>query len=171
MLRFLFPRLTDAPARGTDLFTACAAVARQPHWYVAGAVPDTIDGRFAMLTTIIALVSVRLEPGGEASAQASAALTERFVDAMDAEHRQLGIGEPTIGKTVRKLVSLLGKRVGQWRAALADPAQWDGAVNASVYRDSPADDAAAMHCAAELRALWLRLSALDDAAVAAGAFA
>ena len=40
--------------------------ARQPHWYLEGEVPDTREGRFAALATLLALVDVRLESGGEA---------------------------------------------------------------------------------------------------------
>ena len=51
MLGFLFRGLTAAPARGAQLFDAVTAKAREPHWYVEGAVPDTLDGRFAVLAT------------------------------------------------------------------------------------------------------------------------
>ena len=58
MLRFLFPGLTAAPERGEALLAAVTAKAREPHWYVEGEVPDTIDGRFRVLATIAALVAV-----------------------------------------------------------------------------------------------------------------
>ena len=81
--------------------------------------PDTIDGRFAVLATIIALVLVRLEREGEAGNAASVALTERFIHVMESEHRELGLGDPTLGKTVRKLVGMLARRTELWRGAAA----------------------------------------------------
>ena len=33
-------------------------------------------------------------------------VTERFIEVMELEHRELGLGDPTLGKTVRKLVGL-----------------------------------------------------------------
>ena len=99
MLRFLFPRLTAQPARGADLFAAVTDEARQRHWYVEGQVPDSLDGRFAVLATVTALVLVRLE--NDADGAASVALTERFVTVMEAEHRELGLGDPALGRTVR----------------------------------------------------------------------
>src|SRR6185503_18978095 len=138
MLSFLFPRLTPRRSRGAALFEALVAEARQPHWFVEGQVPDTIDGRFAVLATIIALATVRLEQGGDAARTATVALTERFVEAMDAEHRQLGIGDPTIGKTVRKLVGALDRRAQLWRRTLDGDDGWDQAVSHSLFRDSPA---------------------------------
>ncbi len=118
MSRFLFPRLTPRPQRGAALFNALVNEARQPHWFLSGKVPDTLDGRFAVLATVTALATVRLEQGGDEAREAAVALTERFVDAMDSEHREMGIGDPSIGKTVRKLVGSLGRRVELWREAL-----------------------------------------------------
>ena len=45
----------------------------------------------------------------------SVALTERFIEVMEAEHRELGLGDPTLGKTVRKLVGSLARRTELWR--------------------------------------------------------
>ena len=104
MLTFLFRRLTAAPSRGAELFLAATGLAREPHWYVEGNVPDTLDGRFAVLATVTALVLMRLESEGEPGDAMSVALTERFIHVMESEHRELGIGDPTLGKTVRKLV-------------------------------------------------------------------
>ena len=61
MLRRLFGRLTDRQPRGAELFGAVVAEARAPAWYRDGQVPDTIDGRFAVLSTVAALTIVRLE--------------------------------------------------------------------------------------------------------------
>src|SRR2546430_1261904 len=83
MLGFLFRTLTAQPSRGAALFAAATAEARKPHWYVEGAVPDTIDGRFAMLATVVALVMVRLEQLGDEGNAASVALTERFIEVMN----------------------------------------------------------------------------------------
>ena len=57
--------------------------------------PDTLDGRFAMLATIARWSIVRLEQLGEAGNALSVALTERFIEVMEAEHRELGLGDPT----------------------------------------------------------------------------
>ena len=50
------------------LYDAVIARARAPHWYVEGAVPDTLDGRFDMVAAVLAMVQLRLEtdPAGAA---------------------------------------------------------------------------------------------------------
>jgi cytochrome b pre-mRNA-processing protein 3 len=165
MLSFLFPRLTPTEAsRGSALFAALVGEARQPHCYVQGQIPDTLDGRFAVLATMTALATVRLERGGDAARMEAVALTERFVEAMDAEHRELGIGDPTLGKTVRKLVGSLARRVELWRDAI-DGDRWDEAVAASL---NVADAKALAHFEAALRQVWARLEAASDAALAEG---
>jgi len=157
MLDFLFRRLTaDQP--GAPLFAALTAEARQPHWYVEGKIPDTLDGRFAVLATVLALALVRLERDGDAGNTASVALTERFIDVMESEHRELGIGDPTLGKTVRKLVGSMARRTDLWRSAVATPGEWVEATQESLYKDAaPAD--ALRHCLDALEGLWAKLQA------------
>src|SRR5438270_7622917 len=114
MLRYLFPRLTR-PSDAMALFDWVTAQARSPPWYLDCGVAYTIDGRFALLATIMALVLVRLESEGEPGDALSVTLTERFIEVMEAEHRELGLGDPALGRTVRKLVGALASRVALWR--------------------------------------------------------
>jgi cytochrome b pre-mRNA-processing protein 3 len=156
MLASLFRRLTAPGEAGAALFAALTAEARRPHWYVEGEVPDTLDGRFAVLATVTALASVRLERDGADGDSLSVALTERFIHVMESEHRQMGLGDPTLGKKVRKLVGSLSRRVDLWRAATAGEADWTQAAGESIYKAAPWS-AALAHCAEGLRALWARL--------------
>lgn len=163
MLSFLFRRLTAEGASGAALFQALTAEARQPRWYVEGKVSDTLDGRFALLATVTALTLVRLERDEEAGNQASVALTERFVEVMESEHRELGLGDPTLGKVVRKLVGMLARRTELWRAAVAREADWVETSRESVYKEEVPEEAVAK-VAQGLQRLWERLdrATLDD---------
>ena len=141
MLGFLFRRLTAEPAAGAALFDGVTAKAREKHWYVEGTVPDTIDGRFAVLATLTALTLVRLERLDESTNRASVALTERFIEVMESEHRELGLGDPTLGKTMRKLVGSLARRTELWRAAVASERDWNEAARESLYREGVSGEA------------------------------
>lgn len=163
MLRSLFARLTADPARGATCFAAATRIARDPSLYREAGVPDTLDGRFAALTTVIALILVRVEREGERGEALSVALSERFVEAMDAEHRELGVSDPAIGKTVRKLVASLGQRIELWRAAILGKRDWAETSAASI----PGADAARL--APLLRALSDRLDARSIEQIATGA--
>ena len=156
MLGFLFRGLTAGPAHGAALFDALTAEARRPHWYVEGEIPDTLDGRFAVLSTLTALALVRLEADGDAGNRMPVALTERFIEVMESEHRELGIGDPTLGRTVRKLVSMLAKRTQQWRSIGEDG--WTEPTRWSLYKNAVAGDALE-HSADALKRFAQRLEA------------
>jgi cytochrome b pre-mRNA-processing protein 3 len=166
MLRSLFPRLTAEQKRGADLFAWVVAEARAPHWYAEGKVPDTLDGRFAALATIAALTVERLERDGGQGTTASAALTERFIEAMEAEHRELGLGDPALGRTVRKLFGALARRVALWRNV--DEQDWSAAILDSLYSGAKPSEAALEQAASRLRNLRHRLDSAPVAAVAEG---
>ncbi len=164
MFRALFARLTGEPKRGQALFNALVTEAQGKHWFLEGQVPDTVNGRFAILATIIALATVRLEKEGESGRDATVALTERLVETLDAEIREMGLGDPTIGKQVRKLIGAVASRVERWRPVVVSDQPWTEEVQRSTYGDDPAPAAALAHTESELRALWNRLetSSVDE---------
>ena len=167
MLDFLFRRLTAGPKRGTALFEQVTKIARAPHWYVEGKVPDTLDGRFAVLATLTAVTLIRLEKDGEEGDAASVALTERFIELMEAEHREMGLGDPKLGRTVRKLVGSLSRRVDSWREARPGDPSWQEATRESLYRDH-APAGAIRHSARAIRDFFGRLARTDIAEIADG---
>lgn len=124
------------------LYNAVVMRGRAEHWYREGAVPDTIDGRFDMIATVLALVMLRMEAepaGGEPAAR----LAERFVDDMDGQLREIGIGDIIVGKHIGKMMSMLGGRLGAYRDGLAG-GDLDGALMRNLYRGAaPAPDALA----------------------------
>ena len=98
------------------LYDSVVAAVRDPAWYVEGEVPDTVDGRFDMIAAVLALVMLRMESepsGGEPAAR----LAERFVDDMDGQLRQIGIGDYVVGKHIGRMMSALGGRLGAFRDA------------------------------------------------------
>jgi cytochrome b pre-mRNA-processing protein 3 len=133
------------------LYNAVVARGRAEHWYVAGGVPDTVDGRFDMIAAVLAMVLLRLETQPQAAAL-SAHLTERFVDDMDGQLRQLGMGDMVVGKHIGKMMSMLGGRLGAYRDGLA-AGDLAPALVRNLYRgQAPAAEAVA-HVASALTAL------------------
>ena len=91
-------------------------IARAKAWYARLGVADSVEGRFDMVSLVLAAVLLRMERE-PTLAEAQARLTELFVNDMDGQLRQRGIGDPTVGKHVRKLVTTLGGRLGALRDA------------------------------------------------------
>ena len=123
------------------LYDSLVAVAREPAWYREGGVPDTLEGRFDMVATVVALALLRLEAEGEGARAESVQLTELFIDDMDGTLRQIGIGDFVVGKHVGKLLGALGGRLGALRGALGGEAPLEPAVRRNLFRDGPADEA------------------------------
>ena len=107
----------DKLADAGPLYAAVVAEARRPAWYRDGAVVDTMDGLFAVLATLLALTDLRLGQGGEPARAVSPRLTELFVADMDAQLREAGLGDPGLGKQVRRMVGALAARIERWRLA------------------------------------------------------
>jgi cytochrome b pre-mRNA-processing protein 3 len=148
------------------LYTAIVAQGRAPHWYLDGAVPDTVDGRFDMIAGLLAFVLLRLEDD-PAGAETVARVTERFVDDMDGQLRQIGIGDIIVGKHIGKMMSMLGGRIGAYREALAT-GSLDAALVRNVYRGVPPPPAALAHVAGALHAFHDALTRTPTATIIAG---
>jgi len=86
---------------------------------------------------------------------------------MESEHRELGLGDPTLGKTVRKLVAMLARRVELWRRADGD---WSEASCESLYKGEVGEPAL-KHRAKALRELAQRLDATPLAELEEGRIA
>lgn len=87
-------------------------------FYAEHQVADTIDGRFDMVTTMLAITMLRMEQSPPLAARC-ALLTELFVEDMDGQLRESGVGDIVVGKHMGKLMSALGGRLGALRDAFA----------------------------------------------------
>jgi len=167
-MKSLMRLFRSEPNIAEPLYAQVVAKARAPHWYVEGRVPDTMEGRFSVLATLLALTDLRLEQGGEAATRASVALAECFVHDMDSQLRQDGVGDPVMGKRVGSLVGALGGRVGAWRRATQGEESWDAVAGRSLYRGEIPSDAALAHSLDELKRFWQALQGRGDEALIGG---
>jgi cytochrome b pre-mRNA-processing protein 3 len=134
------------------LYNAVVAAGRRPEWYIDGKVPDTLDGRFDMIAAMLSLALIRLEAEKDAYAAESALLTELFVDDMDGQLREIGIGDVVVGKHIGRMMSALGGRLGAYRDAFKGDETLQAALERNLYRGSAPDQAALDWTAARLRA-------------------
>lgn len=160
LLAKIFGRQTDPKERFVPLWRAIVAIAREPRWYAECGVADTQEGRFDMLSAVLATVIVRMERSESLRAQA-ALLTELFVEDIEGQLRQQGIGDPTLGKRMGKLMSALGGRIGAYRAGLAD--ENDGPLIEAALRNVTFGEGGEPACVARgLRALHRALQDVSD---------
>jgi cytochrome b pre-mRNA-processing protein 3 len=170
LLRRLFGT-TEADPRESlrPLYNQLVAHARQPHWYLDGGIPDSVNGRFEMVATMFALVLLRLEQESD-SGREMALLTEIFVADMDAQLREIGVGDMIVGKRVGKLVGAFGGRLGVYRDALTDVEtdRLAETLRRNLYGDVVPDNRQISHVAAGVRAIWEKLGAADAARLIKG---
>ena len=171
LLDRLLGRKTDDRDDVRPLWHHIVSIARQRHWYADDGVPDTLAGRFDMVTTVLSLVLLRMETE-ESLIPPSVRLTELFVEDMDGQLREIGVGDLVVGKHMGRLMSVLGGRLGAFREALASdgPAPLQAAVarNVSLGSDNGPDKSSAV--AARLRALATELGGLSAADIKAANF-
>ena len=109
----------DNPTRGTieAIYGMIVTQAREPLFYRDLGVPDTVNGRFDLLLVHLWMVLHRLRPlpGGPSLSQA---LFDRFCDDMDANLREMGVGDLTVPKRMQAFGEAFYGRTAAYDLAL-----------------------------------------------------
>ena len=150
------------------LWRQVVAIARDPAYYAQCGVADNVAGRFDMVCAVLAAVLLRMERE-PAPAEPSVRLTELFVEDMDGQLREFGVGDVIVGKRVGKLVSAMGGRLGAYRAGLAGD---DATLTEAVSRNVTFGEGGSPECVARrLLALVARLETTPAEALLTGEIA
>jgi cytochrome b pre-mRNA-processing protein 3 len=118
---FRKPRL---PSRGTieAIYGMIVTQAREPLFYRDLGVPDTVNGRFDLLLMHMWMVLRRLRPI-EGGAELSQALFDLFCADMDANLREMGVGDLAVPKRMRSVGEAFYGRVSAYDSALDEGAE------------------------------------------------
>lgn len=124
-------RRSRADEDAEKLLSAVTQVSRQPGFYGPGRVPDTLEGRFELMTlhAALALIRLRVDPGAGPLAQA---FTDKLFRQFDAGLREDGVGDLTVPKKIRKLASDFYGRLDAYSAAAQDQAALSEAIARNV---------------------------------------
>ena len=113
------------------VYDAIVASARQPVFYADMGVPDTLDGRFDMIVLHMFLVLERMKGEDEKFRQS---LTDYFFMDMDRSLREIGVGDLTVGKKVRKMAEAFYGRINAYQnASEQGEVKWIEALERNVY--------------------------------------
>jgi cytochrome b pre-mRNA-processing protein 3 len=95
-------RKSRTPSRGTieAIYGTIVTQAREPIFYQDLGVPDTVNGRFDLLVLHLWMVLRRFK-STESGANLSQALFDHFCDDMDANLREMGVGDLTVPKRMQ----------------------------------------------------------------------
>ncbi|WP_082529193.1 ubiquinol-cytochrome C chaperone family protein [Aurantimonas sp. Leaf443] len=102
------------------LFATLVEAARQPPLYARMGVPDTPLGRFEALGVHVHLL-LRRCAGDPALKALSQDVLDRFMTDLDASIRELGVGDQSVPKRMKKLAGMFYERVAGYDAAYDGP--------------------------------------------------
>ena len=102
MILSLF-RKTTAPEPVYAVYRAIVAQSRQPRFYADWLVPDTVTGRFDMISLHLALLFRRLRHDDASGKDFSQAVFDLFFKDMDRSLREMGAGDLAVPKKIQKM--------------------------------------------------------------------
>jgi cytochrome b pre-mRNA-processing protein 3 len=143
MLSRLF-RSRPQRAKGAALYLVAVAQARQAEFYAGLGVPDRIDARFELYSFHVLLLILRLKGAGEEGSEVSQALFDSYLSALDDTLRELGVGDLSVAKKMRRLAETIYARIRAFEAATAEDAEpnlLDDLVARALFPQAPPSEA------------------------------
>jgi cytochrome b pre-mRNA-processing protein 3 len=149
---------SDLDRKAEKLYGAVVTAARRPAFYAELGVPDTPEGRFELVALHLFLVLDRVKDHGAAGRALAQRTIETFVTDMDDCMREMGVGDLTVPKRVKRAAAVFYERSSAYRAALMEAGE---APIAQVLKDAivVAPGSAAIH--AEALARYVRAADND----------
>jgi cytochrome b pre-mRNA-processing protein 3 len=165
-----FKRTTPAQEAAKAIYGAVVAQARNPLFYAELGVPDTVDGRFDMIVAHAMLVMRRLRVEGEAGAETAQELFDYMFKDMDRSLRELGVGDMSIGKHIKKMSKAFYGRAEEYEKGIdGSDAEMAAALRANVFRKATPSPKQLQVVGAYLRAAAARLAQVESSSVTRGA--
>jgi cytochrome b pre-mRNA-processing protein 3 len=151
------------------LYGAIVAQARLPVFYQALEVPDTLEGRFLVLSLNLFAVHRRIKAEGEPARGLAQDLADRFTADMETVLREIGVGDLSVPKKVRGVAAAHAGLLEDLERAFASG---DAAIAASLASALPSSQrqsgASSLRLAHYVRDFVSAIAAQTVAALAAG---
>lgn len=143
--RLFRPR--PARAAGHALYVSAVAQSRLPTLYAELGAPDTVEGRFEVYSLHVILLLDRMRGHGQLATDVSQVLFDTFVSGLDNALREMGVGDLSVGRKMRKLGEAFYGRCKSYETAFAslpDREALDALIVRTVYADADATLAASL---------------------------
>jgi cytochrome b pre-mRNA-processing protein 3 len=139
-------------------YAGIVARAREPLFFAAWGVPDTLDGRFEVLALHAFLVLNRLKTDHAATAAHAQALFDAMFADLDRGLREMGVGDLSVGRQVKAMArGFYGRIVAYGQGLGGDDATLRAALRRNLFGTvTPAEgqiDAAAAYVRRQAAAL------------------
>jgi cytochrome b pre-mRNA-processing protein 3 len=145
-------RRPESDERTRALYAAIVAQARQPVFYAEIGVPDTLEGRYEMLMLHAFLFMHRLKGEPAETRDVGQKVFDMMFADMDRSLREIGVGDLSVPKKIKKMASAFYGRTAAYDAALAgEEGELAAAVERNVFAGDSGKDARAAQLAAYMR--------------------
>lgn len=118
MIFGLFKNRTNNRTIVDRQYAALTAGARQPGFYLDLAVPDTVMGRFEMLSVVMILYFRRTRTSPVSGQEIAQEIVDAFFQDLDHSMRELGIGDQGVPKRMKKFAGMFYGRLESYSVAL-----------------------------------------------------
>jgi cytochrome b pre-mRNA-processing protein 3 len=119
----LIDRVLSGPDRreviAQRLYAALTAQARRPDFYLSCGVPDTIDGRFEMVSLHAFLLFRRLKGHGDKAGAVSQSVYDVMFGDFDASVREMGAQDLGVGRRIKFMTEAMNGRFTAYETGLA----------------------------------------------------
>jgi len=104
-----------------DFYGAIVAQSRRAAFYIGYGVPDTMDGRLDLIVLHMVLLLARLDRQGPAARDLGQNLFDHFCRDLDANLREMGVGDLAVPKRMRQFAEAFYGRQSAYLATLSAP--------------------------------------------------
>jgi cytochrome b pre-mRNA-processing protein 3 len=150
------------------VYSAIVAQSRQPLFYAEWSVPDTVTGRFDMISLHLALLFRRLRGGEQGQRDFAQAVFDFFFKDMDRQLREMGVTDIGVPKKIQKMGNIFYGLLAAMDQALdaGDRDALAGVLTRNIYEEAGSEGAG--HLADYVVALDAALAAQPAEAIRAG---
>jgi cytochrome b pre-mRNA-processing protein 3 len=128
-------------------YSALTSAARIPYFYSDLGVPDTVMGRYEMLSIVMILFFRRTARSGTSGQELAQEIVDVFFQDLDHSIRELGIGDQGVPKRMKKLAGMFYGRLETYARALdaGDADQLAASLGRNIHPEiHPAPDMAGL---------------------------
>ncbi|WP_368518105.1 ubiquinol-cytochrome C chaperone family protein [Rhizobium sp.] len=136
-------------------YEALTSMARQPVFYTDYEVPDTVMGRFELLSVMMILFFRRTRSSATSGQELAQEIVDAFFEDIDYSIRELGIGDNSVPKRMKKLAGMFYGRLESYAGAMdsGDRTALAAALQRNIYPKA-SESAASMRSLAD----WMMIA-------------
>ena len=136
MIFSLFHKETNQEKAADSLYQSIVAQARKPEFYLDYQVEDSVTGRFEMIVLHAYMLFHRLRDEDQQARDLGQAVFDRFFKDMDHSLREIGIGDLSVPKKIKKMAQAFYGHVGAYDTSRAESDEsFAAALTRNIYPD------------------------------------